>query len=166
MPVKERPGTGGDGVWYRLFHYLNPGEHADRERGPPLRQRRIALDLENPRVRVEGDGSPRRGVGVVTDSQCGKGPGGSMGGDQGRQVAVGQRIPVEDQEGSALQKGRGLLDAAAGALERGLVRVRKAQAEARPVPERVPDLLAEEVQVDDDVGNPVPLEEQEIPLED
>ncbi len=89
-----------------------------------------------------------------------------MGGDQGRQVAVGQRIPVEDQEGSALQKGRGLLDAAAGALERGLVRVRKAQAEARPVPERVHDLLAEVVQVDDDVGNPVPLEEQEIPLED
>ena len=46
------------------------------------------------------------------------------------------------------------------------MRVGQAQAKARPIAERVHDLVAEVVQVDDDLGNPVPLEEQEVPLED
>jgi hypothetical protein len=80
-----------------------------------------------------------------------------------RHVQLEQRIPVHDEKRLPAEERLGLLEPAARSENHRLAGIGEPHAEPRAVAQSLLDQMPQVVQVDDDVRDAVPAEQQEIP---
>ena len=140
---------------------LAAGKHESGQRLLDRHLTRLASNTPDRARPVRFNQAIRRLIGVQSEQQCCDGLGPPVGGQEGGQIEIKDRIRVQNQKRLAVEKRLGFLDPAAGVQDGVFRRIGNPQAVGTPVAQGFSEPMPKMVEVQHDLFNAVGFDKQE-----